>query len=134
MNMGFDVQNDNRDIFCIFIIVYQPLFKSVLMKTPLVSHNARSVRPYLQVNKGVTVVDLLSFARELEAQTDLMVRASPHKHHLCAAHSVSSVHSLHVGLAHLFIYNVTEALWWISMSSTRLWRPCQSQACSWFQD
>lgn len=27
----------------------------------------------LQVNKGVTVVDLLSFARELEAQTDLMV-------------------------------------------------------------
>lgn len=28
---------------------------------------------YLQVNKGVTVVDLLSFARELEAQTDLMV-------------------------------------------------------------
>lgn len=31
----------------------------------------------LQVNKGVTVVDLLSFARELEAQTDLMVSA-PH--------------------------------------------------------
>lgn len=28
---------------------------------------------YLQVNKGVTAVDLLSFARELEAQTDLMV-------------------------------------------------------------
>lgn len=27
----------------------------------------------LQVNKGVTVVDLLSFARDLEAQTDLMV-------------------------------------------------------------
>lgn len=27
-----------------------------------------------EVNKGVTVVDLLSFARELEAQTDLMVR------------------------------------------------------------
>lgn len=31
---------------------------------------------YVQVNKGVTVVDLLSFARELEAQTDLMVRAT----------------------------------------------------------
>lgn len=28
---------------------------------------------HLQVNKGVTVVDLLSFARDLEAQTDLMV-------------------------------------------------------------
>lgn len=27
----------------------------------------------LQVNKGVTAVDLLSFARDLEAQTDLMV-------------------------------------------------------------
>lgn len=27
----------------------------------------------IQVNKGVTMVDLLSFARELEAQTDLMV-------------------------------------------------------------
>lgn len=35
-----------------------------------------SIIVFLQVNKGVTVVDLLSFAKELEAQTDLMVRST----------------------------------------------------------
>lgn len=34
---------------------------------------------HLQVNKGVTQVDLLSYANELEAQTDLMVRGTYNK-------------------------------------------------------
>ena len=35
--------------------------------------------PHLQVNKGVTAVDLLTYMSELEAQTDLMVRIKQNK-------------------------------------------------------
>lgn len=72
---------------------------------------------YLKVNKGVTMVDLLSFARDLEAQTDLMVRTTwcyylgwSTNVHPMQLHSVSLVHSHLIWFTYLFIYNTMEFL------------------------
>ena len=57
-------------------------YKMTSLMTSLIMHYSTIIIHYnpiyvhLQVNKGVTLVDLLSYANELEAQTDLMVRTT----------------------------------------------------------
>ena len=73
---------------------------SVIMQNNSVIMHYYPMSIHLQVNKGVTQVDLLSYANELEAQTDLMVRGTYNKtppqnqHGSNHPHNVFSVYQL----------------------------------------